>query len=340
MGYQPLIIKQLNNVTNPNFIAVIIGVCLIGILFNSLPALAQTTFDPLTIGLGARALGMSGAYVAVAENSDTIFSNPAGLGEVDTFQFTSMSGKLLEEINYLLLGTAYPLGNQSALGVGYVGSFISGIEIRNAQNIFSRFANFGSSVGILSLGKKFGEKTSLGISLKYYAIDASEINEGDGCGWNVDLGILQRDLGWVSLGLVGQNLWSSSYIQYQNGEREELPLTFKLGAKMYLLGSGYRAALFSPLEFNFIAEGEWSFKKIKNSILRYGAEFSPLPFFTLRAGIIDQNLSTYGISLKLAGLSFHYAYQPSGTYFSLTFEESGWPAPPTPDTYWAKQLQK
>jgi len=302
--------------------------------FGFTAALAQTAFDPLAIGLGARALGMGGAYVAVAENSDTIFSNPAGLGEIDTFQFTSMSGKLLEEVNYLLLGGVYPLGNQSALGIGYVGGFVSGIELRNYQGIFSRFANFGESVGLLSFGKKFGEKTSVGISLKYYLIDASETDEADGYGWNVDLGLLQKDLGWVSLGLVGQNLLPAGSLHYQNGETENLPLTFKLGAKIYFLGSSYRSFLFSPLELNLIAEGEWSFKKIKNYALHLGVEFSPLPFLTLRAGT-DNYLFTYGTSLKVGGISFDYAYQPTAQYFSLTFKESGWPPPPVPDTFFA-----
>ena len=49
-------------------------------------ASAQTTFDPLSIAVGARALGMGKAYVAVAEDGDTIFTNPAGLGEIDTFK--------------------------------------------------------------------------------------------------------------------------------------------------------------------------------------------------------------------------------------------------------------
>ena len=94
-----------------------------GILFFILGggfASAQTTFDPLSIGVGARALGMGKAYVAVAEDSDTIFTNPAGLGEIDNFQFTSMSGKIMEEVNYTLFGGVYPIGNKQAIGIGYV----------------------------------------------------------------------------------------------------------------------------------------------------------------------------------------------------------------------------
>ncbi len=36
------------------------------------------TADPMDLGVGARSLGMGKAYVGVAEDSDTLFVNPAG----------------------------------------------------------------------------------------------------------------------------------------------------------------------------------------------------------------------------------------------------------------------
>jgi len=302
MGYKPLII----------------------ILILATQSVAQNTFDPLSIGMGARALGMGRAAVAIAEEGDTIFTNPAGLGEIDSFKFSSMAGNLLEDVNYTVLGAVYPLGKQSAVGFGYVGSFTSGIEIRNTSGVLSRKADFGSSVAFASCGTKLGEKTSLGINLKYYFSDGTEINGGDGSGWNMDIGILQRGLSWLSLGLVGKNLLSSGKISYQNGESENLPQAVKAGARLYLLGSGFNSAVFCPLELVAAVDGEFNSQYPKSVMLHSGLELSPSPFLTLRIGL-DQDNYTSGLSLKFAGLGFHYAYHPSAQYFSITFDERGWP---------------
>ncbi|MGB9612806.1 MAG: hypothetical protein ACPL4K_01330, partial [Candidatus Margulisiibacteriota bacterium] len=186
----------------------------------------------------------------------------------------------------------------------------------------------------LSFAKKIGTKTSLGFNLKYYLIDGSEINDGDGNGWNIDIGLLQSDLNWIDLGVVGQNLIRANKINYQNGEKEDFPLTYKLGAKMYLLGSGYKSALYSPWEFNLALDLEWGFQEAKSTIVHLGAEFSPIRFLTIRAGL-DNNTFTSGVSLKIAGLGLHYAYQPLAQYFSITFDERGWPPESPPDTYLA-----
>ena len=97
---------------------------------------AQTTFDPLSIGVGARAMGMGKAYVAVAEDCDTIFTNPAGLGEIDAFQLSSMSGKIFDEVQYLQFGGVYPLGRKNAFGVVLLARPSQGLSYGMHREIF------------------------------------------------------------------------------------------------------------------------------------------------------------------------------------------------------------
>lgn len=215
------------------------------------------------------------------------------------------------------------------MGIGYAGAFVSGIELRDNYGIPSRKANYGNSAAFLAFGKKLSEKISLGASLKYYFIDGTEINAGDGKGWNADFGIFSQGLEWLSLGLVGQNLLSSAKIDYQNGRSENLPMEVKAGAKMYLLGSGFNAAVVSPIELSLSVDTHFDFQEARSMTMHYGMEFSPSSFLTLRAGS-DQGNPTAGLSLRFAGLGFHYAYHPygefiSGSYFSITFDERGWP---------------
>src|SRR5262245_4880624 len=67
-------------------------VCLIVLLFLSLPLYAQNlepapTFNLVSSGYGAKALGLGGAFVAVADDLTTIYWNPAGLGQLEGIQF-------------------------------------------------------------------------------------------------------------------------------------------------------------------------------------------------------------------------------------------------------------
>jgi hypothetical protein len=311
-------------------------------IFSYSPAQAQTTFDPLTIGIGARALGMGGAYTAIAEDADAIFNNPAGLGEIDSMKFTSMAGTVLEEINYTVLGGIYPLGNRLATGLGYVGAYTSGIELRNNTGALLRRANFGSHLLLASCGKKFSDKFSLGINFKYFYNIGSEIDSGNGQGWNLDVGILQKGWDWLRFGLVGQNLLNSGKIIYQSGAAEQPATKIKAGANLYLMGSGFGAAKFAAQEINLSLETCLNLRQSKTLDLNYGLEYSPHSLLTIRTGF-DQGLLTAGLTFKMAGLSFSYAYHTfsgfSGNttnFFSISVDERGWPSEHPPDVFFGE----
>jgi hypothetical protein len=326
----------------------IILVSLFVILFST-AVFAQTTFDPLAIGVGARALGMGKAYVAVAEDGETIFTNPAGLGEIDNFKFTSMSGFVLEDVNYTVLGGVYPLGEKTAIGIGYVSSTVPGIEMRDTTGALQKKSDFINSVFLASFGRKLTDKISLGINFKYFIQDGSELNEGDGTGINLDIGYLQKGLGWFSLGAVAQNIWNSGKINYKSGEKEDFPLILKIGVRLGMLGEKFESAILSPVELNLVADANFNLKESRPVTTHLGAELSPAAFLTFRAGIDQdpkpgglQSIFTSGVSLKYAGMGFHYAYHPYTEasenvthYFSISFDERGWPPEVLPDVFLA-----
>jgi len=315
-------------------------------IFN-FSASAQTTFDPLSIGVGARALGMGKAYVAVAEDCETIFINPAGLGEIDSFKFTSMSGTILEDARYTMLGTVFPLGEKTAIGIGYVAAGVSGIQIRNSYGTLLSTSDFTNSVFVVSFGKKLAEKLSLGVNFKLYNQLGSGLDDGNGSGLNMDIGFLQQGLGWFSLGVVGQNILHSAKIKYKGGLEEGLPLTIKVGAKMHLLGEEFESAIISPLKVIAVTDIDLNLQTSKSSTTHLGVEISPNPSLTFRSGFDQdpvpggiQSNFTYGVSLKIAGIGFHYAYHPytdfaenNTHYFSLSFDERGWPYEGLPDVF-------
>ena len=91
-----------------------------------LPAFAA--LDLSEIGVGARPLGMGKAYFAVADDASAIFTNPAGLGLSDRLNYTSMSGVMLNDANYLMLGISdsFLIGK---FGLGYVSAGVGSIPL-------------------------------------------------------------------------------------------------------------------------------------------------------------------------------------------------------------------
>jgi len=76
------------------------------------------------VGWGARASGMGGAYVAVSDDCDAIFWNPAGLAQLKSQEAAILYHKPylgLEgvDFSYSMMAGALPLGNKKVLGFGY-----------------------------------------------------------------------------------------------------------------------------------------------------------------------------------------------------------------------------
>lgn len=315
---------------------------LIIVILLATQSFAQTAFDPLSLAVGARSLGMGGACVAVADDGNTLFTNPAGLGEIDKMKFTSMSATLLDDVNYTVLGGILPFGDKFSIGVGYAGSFVSAIELRDGLGNLLGRSNYSSSSAVLAIGQKLSDRFSLGLALKYYFSDGNAATAGNGRGWNLDLGVLQSGWSWLKFGLVGENLLSSSLINYQNGVGEPLPLTVKAGVKVNLLGGSFDSAFVSPLEMILVADADYFPQGSKPMTAHEGIEVSPVRFLTFRAGLDDNSL-TGGLSFRIAGLGFHYAYHPYGdfagsaaNYFSLSYDEGGFPQEEeVPDVYLA-----
>lgn len=312
-------------------------------------ASAQTVSDPLSVGVGARALSLGRSAVAVSDDCDIVFNNPAALGNVDEFRFTSMSGKLMDDVTYISMGGIFPLGGQSAISFGYAHAGINDIEIRNYRGTLSRWANFGNGVFIAGWGKTLYENIRFGMNLKYYMIDSTEIEEGNGSGWNLDLGFQQKGPDWLTLGVAIQNPIDCSPMIFQNGDREKLPTKFRLGSVMYIAGRHFDSAFYAPYELKTTLELDWGTQPSNPLNFHGGVEFSPVIPLSLRFGIEQvpaageiRYHACAGVGLQVAGIGFNYAYfQPdqlpgnasASHFFSMTFNERGWPPEPSPDIF-------
>ncbi|MFA5103576.1 MAG: S-layer homology domain-containing protein [Candidatus Margulisiibacteriota bacterium] len=302
----------------------------------------QTGFaiDPMYIGVGARPLGMGKAFVAVAEDADTIFMNPAGLGKITSWKLTSTYSNLMGDVKYSVLGGVIPMETGS-LGFGYITSRVDDIWIMGSDATSAThkptpgsLGEYSNSVGFVSYGfplekvTGFGKDVYVGANLKYFDQQGSGTDEAyyaGGRGIDVDLGILYSPKGWLSLGITQQNAVPASFggaVTYRSGVEESIPSITKAGAKIAVLGEEDSALIISPLKLNLAADID--LHGGQNNVpmgAHLGAEFMPNDFLSLRAGVdrdpypstvdISQATNfTYGVGLKFAGLRFDYAYHP------------------------------
>ncbi|HID38128.1 MAG TPA: PorV/PorQ family protein [Calditrichaeota bacterium] len=92
----------------------------------------------LELGIGARALGMGSAYVALSDDATGFYWNPAGMAFQSRIEVAAMHANLfndLERQNYLSF--AVPIFGGATVSVGAIGLFIDDIGRRNSGSLDS-----------------------------------------------------------------------------------------------------------------------------------------------------------------------------------------------------------
>ena len=107
------------------FIATVIAFCVVSIQSVD----ARYTADFLTLGVGARALGMGGAGTALSDNAYAPYWNPAGLGQLTRYEVSFMHSTLNEADAYDFVGYVHPLKKRGAIGVSWLRVGVDDIPI-------------------------------------------------------------------------------------------------------------------------------------------------------------------------------------------------------------------
>ncbi|MFA6170514.1 MAG: S-layer homology domain-containing protein [Candidatus Margulisiibacteriota bacterium] len=311
-----------------------------------LPAFAA--LDLSEIGVGARPLGMGKAYFAIADDASAIFTNPAGLALNDRLNYTSMSGSMLGDANYLMLGLSdsFLIGK---FGLGYVNASVGSIPLTRLIGSgpsleVERYAqtDYSSSMVFLSYGTKLsrllrnnaGSGISLGGTLKYYFQGfnggGDTMKDTVGYGMDLDLGMLWDVNDWTTYGLTFQNVLPTNLggkfvWKERNGHPEvveSIPMITHLAGRFKLLG---------PLGLQRLTDQrlDLAIEYEKNNNLNWpdtyhlGFEYWPISMLAIRTGIdqkaratetgtgVDSNY-TFGVGTVWEGFTFDYAYHQFG----------------------------
>jgi hypothetical protein len=318
----------------------LVGFCLL-LTAYCLPSFAQGGFvaDPMSIGVGARALGMGRAYVGMAEDADALFINPAGLARSGNAKLSTMYSSLMNDVSYSLIGGVYPYGEKSAIGVGIINAHTGEIPLTSTTGASSGTGQWGNSVMFISAGtylnslpafKNLDRDVLVGGSFKYYSVngsganDVTDLADAAGSGYSADLGIIYPATEYLTLGLNYQNVLASK-ITRTSGMNESIPSNLKIGAKITLIGrEGQSYTVHDTRRLYMNADYDINSDKL-GSGSHLGLEFWPVANLALRAGLDGSN-PTAGVGIRTGGFEFNYAYHPfngindnNTSFFSISY---------------------
>ncbi|MBN1621832.1 MAG: PorV/PorQ family protein [Endomicrobiales bacterium] len=186
---------------------------------------------------GVRALGMGGAFVAIDNDIESVWWNPAGTAFIDALQINFSYSDYISDISGYYSAIAWPKGRSTILAnINYM--TLGEIETRDA------FGNLGDKIKLTNMVASFGfaMPTAPNMSLGLVAKNIQQ-NLGDykSSGFAADIGLLLKVSPILSFGFCAQNVGPKLET---SGVENELPmnlragLAYKVSPKVLISGEG------------------------------------------------------------------------------------------------------
>lgn len=296
-----------------------------------------TTAAPfLTISVGARPMGMGGAFVAVANDASAMFWNVSGIAQLTRPEIIFNHSEWLADINFDYAGLIAPLGSFGTFGLSVTALTMA--EMEQTNELFPEGSGVRFSVSsyafALSFGKRLTDKFMIGFTGKYVR---ENIWNSTATGLALDMGTLfETPFKGLRLGMSVSNFGTKMQMTgddlliqvdpdpdisgnnetinaYFQTDKFDLPLLFRVGLSMELLQT----------EANRLTLALDALHPNDNSeSVNLGGEYAFKEFFFIRGGyrslFLEDSEEGFtiggGINYKITGLNFKvdYAYEDFG----------------------------
>ncbi len=220
----------------------------LGFILLFLVSLSYAGTDPcafLKTGVGARALGMGGAFVSIADDATCTYWNPAGLALINRPTLGTMIQSLgspewesLRDIapTYQFLNFIIPTNNLGlnkwggSFGISWIHTGIDNIPhtyLDESGNIVRDSFNDSEDAYFISYGSSILENQFLiGGNLKILRQSFTKIPDANATGWDLDAGMIYSISDRNNIGLL---LQKGVTLKWANGHVDKGPLTAKAG---------------------------------------------------------------------------------------------------------------
>jgi hypothetical protein len=254
----------------------------------------------MKIGVGARALGMGEACVALPDYTSSGYYNPAVIAGTDQSKLLLMHRQWIQDITTEYLSGTLPMGSFN-LGVQVLTTAIPDIEVRTQPGdpeatFTARDFSIGTTAAV-----KLSDELWVGGTLKY-VFEKIFVDEWSGLGY--DLGLLYTiPATGISAGL---SLLNGGSVTSGLREKIELPMSYRGGLSYsFPVESLHSEVLLAADAVQFVHEGIFHFHA--------GGELVYDKFLAVRAGYqsgYDIRSFTGGIGLRYGVITVDYSMVP------------------------------
>jgi len=160
----------------------------------------------LSIGVGSKAVAMSDAFVAVANDVSALYWNPAGISFLSKNMVLLNHTDWVHDINHDYFGATFNIGGQNHFGVSFTFLSMPDQEVYTVQSPEGTGLKYGTSSFALgfTFARSLTERFSLGVTAKYIR---EQIWEAEASNVGFDLGLLYRiGVEDLMIGMSIQNL--------------------------------------------------------------------------------------------------------------------------------------
>lgn len=243
----------------------------------------------LKIGQGPRVVGMGGAGVAIADDVNATYWNPAGLVQLELREITAARTSWFEDIKTNYIAYSQPLQPinkmKRSMGISLILLNVGGIDGRNNTGVKTTTLDVSNLALSLSYAIELLEKISFGFNVKGIKQDLAGYK---GTGMAVDIGLLAKYTEKTSLGLNIQNIGPK--LKTSNA-KNDLPFNIKLG-------SCYKPELFGG---NTLLALDLDIPKDNDFNLHAGIEYWLTQNLGIRLGYDQQTGYSMGLGFKSMG---------------------------------------
>lgn len=330
-----------------------ISLCLTLILFNGLKNIQAQGFetvkyggDFLSVGGGARALGMGSAHVSIADDVTAGYWNPAGLTLVDNLELAYMhSERFAGIVAYDYGAAAFPVKNsEDVLAISFFRQGVDGIKNTlhawdsqnnrprsNPDDYFTEFSAADIAV-FVTYASPVNKSLSWGASAK--VLNSRLGPFANAWGYSLDIGALYSLANFnIGINLMDittmMKLWTvnqdelkeladSFQDEIPEGVNERVPPTVKFGVSQFFEFGNFTLLAAADTDFRFEGRQAYYINLGDASIEPHiGSELGYQNLLFLRAGITDFNTDpdgsfyvspTLGAGLRVGSVYLDYGF--------------------------------
>lgn len=256
----------------------------------------------LKIDASARSAALAGAMAAPADDSNTLFYNPAGLAQIERGDASFTHNEWIEGVRMETLSVAAPLADGWGWGAGVNYLFTDKVDKTDVSG--NNIGTFNATAGAFTagVGKRLGQSFYAGANIKVVR-EAMADNSGSAVAGDVGSSYRWNRLNVAfSMSNIGSSLKMGS-------EGFPLPLTWRLGSSWQ-----FNPMAFATAQVDKANDSDTVFRLAGEYRLTFAQELT----FALRAGFRTAKAEetgsgfTLGAGFGMDDYRFDYAFVPMG----------------------------